>query len=113
MQAGHAPVELCCGEIIDGAAVRAGYDSGKLTGKYVSDFSDPDLMATRATCSHLGASTEEAEETSASMAAETLMVPRNGYDPQLRQFPDDHSRAAPNSSGARLCIVNKNESRLR
>ncbi len=63
------------GEIIDGAAVRAGYDSGKLTGKYVSDFSDPDLMGhpRHLVLPHLGASTVEAEENSASMAAETLM----------------------------------------
>ena len=63
------------GEIIDGSAVRAGYDAGKLTGKYVSDFSDPDLMGhpRHIVLPHLGASTEEAEENSAAMAADTMM----------------------------------------
>ena len=43
-EAGVHLLNFARGEIIDGAAVRAGYDSGKLTGKYASDFSDPDLM---------------------------------------------------------------------
>jgi D-3-phosphoglycerate dehydrogenase len=46
-----------------------------LTGKYVSDFSDVDLMGhpRHIVLPHLGASTEEAEENSAAMAAETMM----------------------------------------
>ena len=63
------------GEIVDGAALKAGYDSKMLTGKYISDFTDealrddPHLIV----LPHLGASTEEAEDNSAAMAAETLM----------------------------------------
>ena len=34
------------GEIIDGAAVKSGYDNGTLTGKYISDFPDEFLHAT-------------------------------------------------------------------
>ena len=47
------------GEIIDGASVKKMYDSGELTGKYVSDFSDPDLMnhPSHLVLPHLGAST--------------------------------------------------------
>eukprot|EP00976_Prorocentrum_cordatum_P050733 1024010-Prorocentrum_minimum.AAC.3 len=50
------------------------WDSGAKTGKYVSDFSDPDLMnhPRHIVLPHLGASTEEAEENSASMAADTI-----------------------------------------
>jgi len=101
------------GEIIDGAAVRAGYDSGKLTGKYVSDFSDPDLMGhpRHLVLPHLGASTEEAEENSASMAAETLMdFLETGTIRNSVNFPTTILAPHQNSSGARLCIVNKNES---
>ena len=62
------------GEIIDGSAVKKMYDSGKMTGKYMSDFSDPDLMnhPRHIVLPHLGASTEEAEENSAAMAADTI-----------------------------------------
>ena len=62
------------GEIIDGAAVKKMYDQGTLTGKYISDFSDPDLMnhPRHLVLPHLGASTEEAEENSAAMAADTI-----------------------------------------
>jgi len=101
------------GEIIDGSAVRAGYDAGKLTGKYVSDFSDPDLMGhpRHIVLPHLGASTEEAEENSAAMAAETMMdFLETGTIRNSVNFPTTILPPHKNSSGARLCIVNKNES---
>ena len=101
------------GEIIDGAAVKAAYDAGKLTGKYVSDFSDPDLMGhpRHIVLPHLGASTEEAEENSAAMAAETLMdFLETGTIRNSVNFPTTILPPHKNSSGARLCIVNKNES---
>eukprot|EP00951_Prasinocladus_malaysianus_P036226 scaffold379689_cov46-Prasinocladus_malaysianus.AAC.1 len=63
------------------------YDSGKMTGKYVSDFSDPDLMGhpRHIVLPHLGASTEEAEENSAAMAAETIIsFLETGEDPSCR-----------------------------
>lgn len=62
------------GEIIDGEAVKKLFDSGAMTGKYVSDFSDPFLMGhpRHVVLPHLGASTEEAEENSAAMAADTI-----------------------------------------
>ena len=101
------------GEIIDGSAVRAGYDAGKLTGKYVSDFSDPDLMGhpRHIVLPHLGASTEEAEENSAAMAADTMMdFLETGTIRNSVNFPTTILPPHKNSSGARLCIVNKNES---
>jgi len=101
------------GEIVDGAAVKAGYDSGALTGKYVSDFSDPDLMGhpRHIVLPHLGASTEEAEENSASMAADTMMdFLETGTIRNSVNFPTTILPPHKNSSGARLCIVNKNES---
>ena len=104
------------GEIVDGAAVKAGYESGALTGKYVSDFSDPDLMGhpRHIVLPHLGASTEEAEENSASMAADTMMdFLETGTIRNSVNFPTTILPPHKNSSGARLCIVNKNESGAR
>ena len=100
------------GEIIDGAAVRSGYDNGTLTGKYISDFSDPDLMGhpRHIVLPHLGASTEEAEENSAAMAAATMMdFLETGTIRNSVNFPTTILAPQKNSSGARLCIVNRNE----
>mmetsp|Transcript_2240 Transcript_2240/g.8594 ORF Transcript_2240/g.8594 Transcript_2240/m.8594 type:complete len:512 (-) Transcript_2240:1920-3455(-) len=100
------------GEIIDGAAVRSGYDNGTLTGKYMSDFSDPDLMGhpQHIVMPHLGASTEEAEENSAAMAAATMMdFLETGTIRNSVNFPTTILAPQKNSSGARLCIVNRNE----
>uniref|UniRef100_A0A6U3GC24 phosphoglycerate dehydrogenase n=1 Tax=Mantoniella antarctica TaxID=81844 RepID=A0A6U3GC24_9CHLO len=100
------------GEIIDGAAVRSGYDNSTLTGKYISDFSDPDLMGhpRHIVLPHLGASTEEAEENSAAMAATTMMdFLETGTIRNSVNFPTTILAPQKNSSGARLCIVNRNE----
>ena len=100
------------GEIIDGAAVKSGYDNGTLTGKYISDFSDPDLMGhpRHIVLPHLGASTEEAEENSAAMAATTMMdFLETGTIRNSVNFPTTILAPQKNSSGARLCIVNRNE----
>jgi len=100
------------GEIIDGAAVRSGYDKGTLTGKYISDFSDPDLLGhpRHLVLPHLGASTEEAEENSAAMAAQTMMdFLETGTIRNSVNFPTTILAPQKNSSGARLCIVNRNE----
>ena len=61
-------------EIIDGEALRDMYKAGRLTGKYISDFADPFLSGhpKHLVIPHLGASTEEAEDNSAAMAAETV-----------------------------------------
>lgn len=99
------------GEIVDGAAMKAGYDSKMLTGKYISDFTDealrddPHLIV----LPHLGASTEEAEDNSAAMAAETLMdFLETGTIRNSVNFPTTILAPHVNSSGARLTIVNKN-----
>ena len=100
------------GEIIDGAAVRTGYDSGALTGKYISDFADADLMGhpRHIVLPHLGASTEEAEENSAAMAASTMMdFLETGTIRNSVNFPTTILTPQKNASGARLCIVNRNE----
>ena len=100
------------GEIIDGAAVKSGYENGTLTGKYISDFSDADLMGhpQHIVLPHLGASTDEAEENSAAMAAATMMdFLETGTIRNSVNFPTTILAPQKNSSGARLCIVNRNE----
>jgi len=61
------------GELVDSEALKDWFDAGA-TGKYVSDFPD-DLLYNHENVillPHLGASTEEAEDAAASMAAKTI-----------------------------------------
>lgn len=100
------------GEIVDGASVKEMYDSGALTGKYMSDFSDPDLMGhpRHIVLPHLGASTEEAEENSAAMAAETIKdFLETGTIKNSVNFPACKLNYVDGTSGGRLCIVNRND----
>lgn len=98
-------------EIIDGEAVKDMYNSGALTGKYVSDFADPFLSGhpRYLTLPHLGASTEEAEDNSAAMAADTIMdFLQDGTIRNSVNFPQALLEKKPGHVGARLCIVHKN-----
>jgi D-3-phosphoglycerate dehydrogenase len=102
------------GEIVDGEALKAKYDSGAMSGRYISDFSDPFLMGhpKHLVLPHLGASTEEAEENSAAMAAETIKIfLETGSIRHSVNFPNADLPAPAYSSGGggRLCVVNKNE----
>lgn len=101
------------GEIVDGSAVKAMYDAGSLTGKYISDFSDPDLMGhpRHLVLPHLGASTGEAEENSAAMAAETIKsFLETGSIRHSVNFPSVSLPYATDAGAeARLCIVNDNK----
>lgn len=64
-----------CPALLDYLAVPSLLRRVQLTGKYVSDFADPFLSGhpKHLVLPHLGASTEEAEDNSAAMAADTLM----------------------------------------
>lgn len=100
------------GEIVDGKAVKMMYDAGTLTGKYVSDFSDPDLIGhpRHIVLPHLGASTEEAEENSAAMAADTIKAfLETGTIKNSVNFPACSLAPVEESMGGRLCIVNRND----
>lgn len=100
------------GEIIDGEAVKDYYNNGTLTGKYVSDFADPFLQGhpRHLVLPHLGASTEEAEENSAAMAADTIKeFLETGSIRNSVNFPQTVLEKKPGHVGGRLCIVNKNE----
>lgn len=100
------------GEIVDGEALKAMYDSGAKTGKYVSDFSDPVLMGhpRHIVLPHLGASTGEAEENSAAMAADTIKsFLETGSIRHSVNFPNANLPYTKDANvDARLCIVNKN-----
>ena len=89
------------------------YDAGSLTGKYISDFSDPDLMGhpRHLVLPHLGASTGEAEENSAAMAAETIKsFLETGSIRHSVNFPSVSLPYATDAGAeARLCIVNDNK----
>ena len=83
-----------------------------LAGKYVSDFADPYLSGhpRHLVLPHLGASTEEAEDNSAAMAADTIMeFLENGTIRNSVNFPNTILEKKPGHVGGRLCIVNKNE----
>jgi len=110
MKPGVSICNFARGEIVDGAALRSAFESGKMTGKYISDFADPDLMGhpQHIVIPHLGASTAEAEENSAAMAADQIIdfletgSIRNSVNfPSARLEPKDHD-------SYRLCIVNEN-----
>ena len=98
-------------EIIDIDALIVALDSGNL-GKYISDFPRPELINRENAISlpHIGASTREAEENCAVMAADQIMdFLENGNIKNSVNFPPlylDRVVGAP--KGTRLAIINKN-----
>ncbi len=97
--------------IVDTAAVRAALDDGQLS-RYVSDFPAADLQghAGVLTTPHLGASTLEAEENCAVMAANQLIdFLDNGNIRNSVNFPDV---SLERSGGTRLAITNRNVPRM-
>ena len=73
MKKGVILLNIARGELADTAAVKAAVAEGRIA-KYVVDFPSPDLLNTEGVLvlPHLGASTEEAENNCAKMAAEQL-----------------------------------------
>jgi D-3-phosphoglycerate dehydrogenase len=101
-------VNFARGPIVDQAAVVAALDSGDLRG-YVCDFPTPELNthANVVTLPHLGASTGEAEDNSARMAADELRAYlEDGTIANSVNFPD---AVLPRGAGStRIAIVNSN-----
>ena len=101
-------LNMARGEIVDGEALKKYWDAGS-AGKYVSDFSDPFLNGhpRHIVLPHLGASTAEAEENSAAMAADTIMnFLETGAIVNSVNFP---TTIPGNREGhARLCVVHEN-----
>ena len=96
------------GPIVETAAVVGALDSGRLRG-YVCDFPSPELnkRPNVVTLPHLGASTREAEENSARMAATELRAfLENGTITNSVNFPDaDLARA---EGTRRIAVANSN-----
>eukprot|EP00538_Stauroneis_constricta_P004634 CAMPEP_0119557456 /NCGR_PEP_ID=MMETSP1352-20130426/9118_1 /TAXON_ID=265584 /ORGANISM="Stauroneis constricta, Strain CCMP1120" /LENGTH=453 /DNA_ID=CAMNT_0007604565 /DNA_START=159 /DNA_END=1520 /DNA_ORIENTATION=- len=96
------------GELVDSEAMKAHLDAGN--GRYVSDFPD-DLLwdhKNAVILPHLGASTEEAEDAAASMAANTIRAYlESGTIRNSVNFPDTELSDRPEHA-VRFTIVNKN-----
>ncbi len=96
------------GELVDSEAMKEFLDNGD--GRYVSDFPD-DLLWDHKNAiilPHLGASTEEAEDAAAAMAAETIKCYlENGTIKNSVNFPDTALPNRPEGS-IRMTVINKN-----
>ena len=108
MRAGAILLNFARAPIINSADVLAALDSGRLHA-YVCDFPSGALKnhARAITLPHLGASTLEAEENCAVMAADTLRdFLENGHIRNSVNFPD---AALPRQSGShRIAVANSN-----
>ena len=96
------------GELVNTAALLEAMDSGKVSG-YMTDFpSEAILGRPGIVCTpHLGASTPEAEDNCAIMAAQELSdYLRNGSITHSVNLPEVHQ---PRAGGKRICIIHKNE----
>lgn len=94
-------------EIVELSAVIDALDSGKLAA-YISDFPHPELLARKDALllPHIGASTREAEENCAMMAADQLMdFLENGNIHNSVNYPDTFIER---KSGYRITICNDN-----
>ncbi|MGN1104360.1 MAG: phosphoglycerate dehydrogenase [Candidatus Coproplasma sp.] len=95
------------GELVDEAAVIEALESGKLA-RYITDFPTDGIIGVKnAICvPHLGASTPEAEDNCAIMAANQLMdYIENGNIVNSVNYP---SVSGPKTGVARICIHHKN-----
>ena len=111
MKAGARLLNFAREEVIDQDALMAALESGQL-GRYVTDFPRPELLGREDTVllPHIGASTSEAEENCAMMAARQLMdFLENGNIFNSVNFPQ--TRMARNG-GFRITFCNQNIPRV-
>ena len=107
MKDGSVLINNSRGELVDTAAVLAAVESGKLE-RYITDFPSDELIGVNNVICvpHLGATTPEAEDNCAAMAARELVdYIENGNVTHSVNFPDVQ---APRASAARLCIMHEN-----
>mmetsp|Transcript_34360 Transcript_34360/g.105583 ORF Transcript_34360/g.105583 Transcript_34360/m.105583 type:complete len:450 (+) Transcript_34360:154-1503(+) len=99
------------GELVDEAALSSFYDSGA-TGSYVCDFAVGPSLSARpnvVVLPHLGASTEEAEENAAAMAADTIQLfLETGTIRDSVNFPACALPARDEEMIHRVCVVTEN-----
>lgn len=107
MKDGAVLINNSRGELVDNAAVLEAVNSGKLE-RYITDFPADELIgAKNVICvPHLGASTPEAEDNCAAMAARELVdYLENGNITHSVNFP---AVSAPRTSEARVCVMHAN-----
>ena len=107
MKDGAVLINNSRGELVDTAAVLEAVRVGKLE-RYITDFPADELIGEpNVICvPHLGASTPEAEDNCAQMAAKELVdYIENGNITHSVNFPDV---SAPRASAARVCVMHKN-----
>ena len=96
------------GELVNTDALLEALDTGKVSG-YMTDFPTEALLGRPGViCTpHLGASTPEAEDNCAVMAAQELSdYLKNGNITHSVNMPEVHQ---PRAGGKRICIIHKNE----
>jgi D-3-phosphoglycerate dehydrogenase / 2-oxoglutarate reductase len=112
MRPGASLLNFSRGELVDHSALRGAMDAGKFTGTYCTDFPNEHVQG-HPQCigiPHLGASTEEAEENSAAMAADTIMnFLETGSIKNSVNFPTTLLKKRK-ADTTRICIVNENTS---
>jgi len=102
-------INMARAEIVDGGALKRLYNKGH-SGKYICDFADPEMQGhAKFVCiPHLGASTEEAEDNCAKMAAAQIInFLETGTIKNSVNFPAA-SLDKQSGGSTRLCIINKN-----
>jgi D-3-phosphoglycerate dehydrogenase len=111
MKPGMCLLNFARDEIVDTQAVVDGLDKKRLR-MYISDFPSKELIGRDDVIltPHIGASTDEAEENCAVMAADQLMdFLENGNIRNAVNFPSVSLDRSPNATqGTRLAITNKN-----
>ena len=108
MKKGAALINLARGELVENSAVLAAIASGALS-RYVTDFPADELIGVPGiiVMPHLGASTPEAEDNCALMAADELGdFLENGNIRNSVNFP---ACSAPRVGKSRITVIHKNE----
>lgn len=111
MKDGVKIINCSRGELVDNAAIVKACESGKV-GRYISDFPSKDLVNKEniILIPHLGASTPEAEDNCAVMAAKELKdYIENGNVVNSVNFPNV---SAPRTGKTRITILHKNISNM-
>ena len=108
MKKGAAIINLARGELIENAAVIEAVTSGKLS-RYVTDFPADELIGVPGiiVMPHLGASTPEAEDNCAVMAASELKDFLE--DGNIRNSVNFPACMAPRAGKSRITVIHKNE----
>lgn len=107
MKDGAVLINNSRGELVDTGAVLAAVENGKLE-RYITDFPSDELIGVpNIICvPHLGASTPEAEDNCAQMAAKELVdYIENGNITHSVNFPDV---SAPRSTSSRIAVMHNN-----